>query len=118
MCRHRAGCRRAGDEPVVGLQEAQRQQAVPSALELKLELEARPPVSNVSARSSPSSLPSGSSFWVLVSPSVKWVPEIKQDECEAVLGLGVVCFEKGGLEWHGGGWHGGVGLRGPKTRGF
>lgn len=89
MCAgHWAGCRRAGGEPVIGLQEAQRQQVVPSALELKLELEARPPVSNVSALSSPSLLPSGSSFWVLVSLSVKWVPETDQDECEVRLGLG------------------------------
>lgn len=71
---------------------------VPAALELELKLEARPVVSNVSI-SCPSLLSSGSSFWVLVSLSVKWAPEIEQDECEGRLRFGVVCFEKGGLEW-------------------
>lgn len=53
------GAERVGEEHVLGLTEAQRQQDWPTALELELELEARPVVSKVSAISSPSLLPSG-----------------------------------------------------------
>lgn len=48
---------------------------------------------SVSAVSTPALIPYGPS-WALVFPSVKWAPEIGQDECEGHLRL--VCFEEGG----------------------
>ena len=75
------------------------------ASELELASEAGPVISRFPAVSTPSLLPSCSSFWASVSLSVKWAPETGHDECagrlrlwggvleRVVLGFGV------GLEW-------------------